>query len=288
MIQSLNKNPRRVFKDNELQTKFESDGYVLLDIFTHSEIEFLNKIYQENQPTESFDGFYTTHWVKSKEFRYKIDHLLRPFLTQKLRSLFIDYKMMYAYFMVKASGESSIFHAHQDWTQVDESNYTGVTFWAPLIDTNIKNGSFHIVTNSHKKESIIRGSYIPSPFGELCDIIETQIAQPVNMKAGQGLFFDQRLWHFSPPNYSDENRIAVGMVQIPEEAKLIHYYNRNGLNEVELYEGDDKMLLDFCFGDDPIDKNLKFIRNIDLKQPTFTEDNISQPSKFRKWMKFFS
>lgn len=288
MNQSLNKSPRRVFKDNILQAKLEKDGYVILEIFNKEEIDFLKKIFKENKPTESFEGFYTSHWVKSNEYRYKIDQLLRPFLTKKLRDLFENYKMMYAYFMVKQPGDNSIFHAHQDWTQVDENNYTGITFWAPLIDTNIKNGSFHIVKNSHKKEPIIRGSYIPSPFGELCDFLETQIAQPVNMKAGQGLFFDQRLWHFSPPNQSKENRIAVGMVQIPEEAKLIHYYNRNGLDEVELFEGDDNMLLDFCFGDEPKNKNLKFLKNVKVELPIITKEDFKTPSFLEKTKKFFS
>ena len=149
--------------------------------------------------------------------------------------------------------------------------------WCPLIDTNKQNGSFHIVRNSHNFLDNRRGSYIPMPYEKIMDFIEENFLTELPLQAGNALFFDQRLWHASPPNLTQMPRVSVGMVLIPKETTLIHYYaasSENGTLHVDSYEGDDEFLLRFGFGSTPDD--LKHTGSFSLEKNFLTENDFQK------------
>jgi hypothetical protein len=48
--------------------------------------------------------------------------------------------------------------------------------------------------------------------------------QLIEMKAGEALFFDNRTFHASPPNTTEQTRLAVGLGFTQKDARLVHYY----------------------------------------------------------------
>jgi hypothetical protein len=58
--------------------------------------------------------------------------------------------------------------------------------------------------------------------------------KPLHMKAGEALIYDDRLFHASDPNITDELRLAAVSGIIPQEAQVLYYFGREG--KVDVYE----------------------------------------------------
>ncbi len=69
----------------------------------------------------------------------------------------------------KAPGEDSRLIMHQDMTLVDESEYSGINIWCPMIDLNETNGAIEVVPKSHRFYKTYRGSSIPDIYDNVKD-----------------------------------------------------------------------------------------------------------------------
>ena len=243
---------RKTFKDPELQRSLEENGYAVVNVLDGDDIDRLRKIYKDNPPPDIETPFYTTHWSRQESYRRHIDRQVRPILSKKILPVLDRYKAIMGYFLVKRPNAESKIGLHQDWAFVDENKYTGLIIWSPLVDVVLKNGSFHIVKMSHKFLDNIRGSNIGCPYDQIEDHVNKNYLTEMPLKAGQTMIFDLRLWHYSPPNYSDSHRVCAGIAGLPEEADVLHYYSDDDASdEVGIYNLDDELLLKFAFGDEP-------------------------------------
>jgi Tfp pilus assembly protein PilZ len=94
------------------------------------------------------------------------------------------------------------------------------------------------------------------------------------MKAGEALFFDDRLIHGSLHNPTAEDRIAMISGMIPREADFIMYLNHDGLQwpDMELFEVDEDILLKLEIGKRP--EGYKSQGVFKLEIPTLTRAEI--------------
>ena len=141
---------------------------------------------------------------------------------------------------------------HIDDDHCDHQKHIGLNVWVPLIDVNRGNGGLYIVPKSHLLPSTINGIGAPFPFENYRSTFLDN-AYFVEMKAGEGLFFDDRIIHGSLNNPTDEHRIAMISGMIPKEADFIMYINHEGLEfpDMELFEADEELLLKLEIGKRP-------------------------------------
>ncbi|MCO5249517.1 MAG: phytanoyl-CoA dioxygenase family protein [Chitinophagales bacterium] len=271
---------RTVFKSLNNETSFQENGYIIVqDLLNIDEIQTFGNFYK-SIPRASNDTFYSSHWNSDKSYREHIDHFIRPILYEKTKDIFLNYRPIYGYFLVKMPGEKGEVSVHQDWMLVDESKYAGITVWIPLVDTNLHNGSFHIVENSHKFLSQIRGSNTHFPYrGNLSEVHERFLTN-IELKKGDAVIFDHRLAHASLPNKSNQDRVAVGIVMLPQEAPMIHYYFDQDKKEVSLYKVDDNFLIDFGLRDKP--DHYEYIRKMHFTNPILPIENLATSYEIHK------
>ena len=241
---------RQLFIHPEHDETFKNSGFVILPFLEGNEIEKCLEIYA-SLPEASPEKFHTSHWNRDENFRRAVNEKLSAILSKKAEKFLNDYVAGYNYFLVKNPGPGSEVRLHQDWTLVDETQFTSVIFWCPLTDTNEKNGFFQYVKNSHRFMNNVRGTGIEPGYSAIMEEIENQFLTAVPLPAGQALVFDQRLLHASPANRGDKTRIVVGTVLRPRESGFIHYAAKPAAKKYDLYEGGDDFLLKFAFGDDP-------------------------------------
>ena len=241
---------RKAFLSAELQQQLEAEGYVKLSLLKQEQIANLLESFEKMSSPELVHPFYTSNWSRDVEYRKTVDAALRPILEQFVLPLLDRYKGNLSYFLVKRPSSESEFRVHQDWSMVNESEFTGLTLWVALSDTKVENGCFHVVPKSHLFSDHVRGSGIECPYSELKDKIESDYCVPLEMKKGEALIFDHRLWHFSPANLSGEERVAAGMVFIPMETSFLHYYLDTETGVIRTYQANDEFLIDNGFGDD--------------------------------------
>ncbi len=235
----------KVFKDEAIQQQFEKDGYVVLPFYTEAEMEELNQLYYRLHP-KSETGFFPSTFSQDKNYRTEADREIRRICDRPMEHYLENIKTVLGAFIAKTPGPESGMCVHQDMSLVDESRYTGINIWVPLCDLTVQNGTLFVLPGSHRQFPTYRGSSIPEFFEKVNDAMIDYL-QPVIIKAGEAVFFDQSIIHFSPPNYTNDIRIVTNTYFTHKEAEFrTYFYDKNSaLQSVEEFEQNDSFMTDF-------------------------------------------
>ncbi len=252
----------KIFLDENLQSAFEENGYVLLENFIPTDVLITLQNFFDSTLSDSQINtpFFTTHWSPNYSYRKKVNQFVSSILSPYFFPVFNDYKNILAYFLAKYPSTEGEVTVHRDWTIVDEEKYTGVTAWIPMCDITGYNGGFKLVKGSHLTNCGIRGSNIDTPYFSFPEHYNAGAFKEILMKTGDILLFDQRLLHSSAPNHSSKKRIAAGMVFIPSEASPVHYHRDLKTGEYfKLHLGDDFLIETFFTKNSPENITLQLI-----------------------------
>lgn len=235
----------RVFKDEIHQNEFEKNGYIILPFYNKDEMEALKKLYYDLHPNNEA-GFFPSTFSQDKNYRKTADEKIRAIGQRSIEHYCTDIRVVCGSFIVKNPSPESGMCVHQDMSLVDESIYTGINIWVPLVDLSVENGALFVLPGSHRIFPTYRGSSIPDFF---CNVMDEMIdyLHPVLIRAGEAVFFDQSIIHFSPPNYSLQERIVTNTYFTHKEAIFKTYYWDGDAekNSVEAFLQDENFMTDF-------------------------------------------
>jgi hypothetical protein len=234
---------RSVFKNPALQQQLEEFGYVTLPFLSPEEVEHLKEMYIALQHAPR-KGFHASMHSKDVAYRRKVNQMIAAVFTPKAQELLDDYRPLVANFTVKEPGPASFFDFHLDWNMVDESQSRSITIWCPLTDTNATNGNLWVLEKSHRLGDSYRcGPGLELYFKDMKGLSSEKFNKVhLPMKAGHAVIYDHKLFHGSPPNMSNEVRIAINQAMCPAEAPAMHYAVQPG-TEIMAFEVDDDF---FC------------------------------------------
>ncbi len=217
-----------LFKDNEHQSFFSKNGYIKLPALNETEIKTLKDfLFDSGIKKETDYGFYVGMDHENKnlvaEMMQKIETVCMPKVAPYLQ----DYQLITASYVIKDPNPKGVVPPHQDWTFVeDETQHCSVTCWIALVDVDMQNGCLGVIEGSNHFFESVRPSpspQAPSPLAKhLFSLFPYFKLLP--MKAGEMLIFDNRTFHASPPNTTNEPRLAVGLSFTQKDASLCHYY----------------------------------------------------------------
>jgi hypothetical protein len=245
---------RRTFLEPLLQDRFERDGFVVVDLIDPATVDRLRARYDEldHHHRESYDwvdGFDTSIYDSRPDYRAQVLELIEEHLSPALDRVLDRYRIMFANFVVKQPSSASV-PPHVDWTFLDEDRFSSVTVWCPLVDTTEANGTLGLVTGSHRRIDFLRAANIPT--FERCEEAVADIADRplVPLTAGQAIILDNRVVHFSPPNTTRDQRVAIGCVAGPIEADLHHFW-MDEQEQLLRFEIDRSFYLTYVIGEPP-------------------------------------
>lgn len=140
---------------------------------------------------------------------------------------------------VKPPSPSSELGPHQDFSLIDERRWRSLYLWIPLVDTDERNGTLHVVPGSHRFTNAIRSQHVPAVFDEVLPQVH-ESAVRLDCRAGDLVLMVSGVVHFSPPNQTDEVRLAAHGIVKPTAAPLVFYYadDETPADKVECYELD--------------------------------------------------
>jgi hypothetical protein len=225
---------KHLFKDARLQTDFERDGYVVIDLIDRERVLALLAFYEtlKNAPTPA-GGFQVSLDNESADFVRNVSDRIIETVRGAVARYFEGYQIFTASFVTKQKSQVGVVPPHQDWTFVDETEFWSATIWCPLIDVDANNGALGLIKGSNRLYDHVRPSpspqYSPPFTDQLADIFPYLTIVP--LRAGQAIVFDNRTLHASPPNTTIHTRVAFGIGITQEEATLRHYYLLPGQDE---------------------------------------------------------
>ncbi len=229
---------RPVFQHTEHESLYAENGYITLPLLSAAEVSSLLHLYEQVKSGLEGSTFYTSHSSGNVDYKKRVDEAIRAVLEPKLTDIFINYRPVFAFFLVKTQGSETL-ELHLDWQFVDEREHVGFNMWCPLQDVTKENGAVFVIPGSHKQIKVLRGYNTPNPVHYVEQPVNEKHFKTVDLKAGEAVIFDLRLLHGAWPNTLPQPRIAIGMATIPQEAELLHFFADKELREetrIEVYK----------------------------------------------------
>lgn len=221
----------KVLKNKKLRDELDINGYAKANTLSNEIINELIQLYNDNHQLKSKNGglFLGIH-SPDKDYRNIVHNNIKTILQNEFDKLFEDYKNMFNSYITKTPGPNSEFDIHQDKTCINELEYSPITIWIPLQDTDMMNGGIAIIPKSHGVLSPFRGTDLPDELSKVKEFAKNYL-QPIQLKAGEILLFDNRTIHHSPPNFSSKNRLVVVCDIFPMDAFMMTCMKNESDNE---------------------------------------------------------
>jgi len=212
----------RIFKNPEIQHRFDTDGYVVIDFISADEAKLIEaKFYELHSSLPK--GFYSAAFTPDENFKQEIFEHTNKVLQKAIDDNFEHYKTLGSTFLCKAPGPEGKVNVHQDWTCVDESKFYSATIWVPMLDTTEENGALRVLPGSHLFFNYYRSNNIPVFYRNNQPLLwESMITEP--MKAGQAFVLNHAVIHGSSPNLTSKERLVVAFAVAPKDAPLVFYH----------------------------------------------------------------
>jgi hypothetical protein len=230
---------------HDIQAQLAHDGFAVADLLEGVDVHALRDAYLRHaRPCRA--GFDSTILYSDTELRVAVDRAIRNVLEPRLRALIDGYRIAVCTFALKRAGQpDGAVPMHQDWSFVDESRFKSFGVWCPLVDVDLWNGCLQIVKGSHASPHPPRAACSAFLYPELVEQLRASYLTTLPMRAGQVALFDNRLFHCSPANRSEADRVAATAVILPMTARLRYYHmvDRREPHRVEVFEVPDSFYL---------------------------------------------
>lgn len=224
-----------IFRDAALQSRFDEDGYVVMDFITPDEAHVMGqKFYEVHDQIPK--GFYADAHSSDDELKNEIYSYTGTVFLDALEKHFKDYKILGGTYLNKSSDDVGKVGVHQDWTIVDESKYSSLTIWVPVQDVDGTNGAMRVVPGSHLFFDYHRSDNIPYAYRGNEQMLWDNMVT-VQMRAGQAFVLNHAVIHASDINTSGKERLVIAYGLAPKNANLMFYYQERDIDaKVEKFD----------------------------------------------------
>lgn len=245
----INKVLLPVLNNKFLYRQLLQDGIVALPPINADDIEKLTELFNVFHADLDDSFFHRFHvGVHSNNFEYKkaLHDAITQILDPYLHVHFTNFRRLVWTMQIKGTGAGSLVPLHQDWSVVDERYFSSFTLWIALCDTTIENGCIHAIPQSHLLPCFPRGIALQGKYDSLHDDLLPYM-KPYACKAGTMLIFDNRLLHYSPPNFTGNFRVSTITLLVPDKADTVLYYKNTNVPDapIEVYDMEDDFYLHF-------------------------------------------
>jgi ectoine hydroxylase-related dioxygenase (phytanoyl-CoA dioxygenase family) len=236
--------------------QYQTEGYVVIPgLFSAEEVEkytqhFMsfrpaqptdsdgrNKNIDEGDPLKQYSRLMQPHRFDALSLDWLLDERLNTCLTGLLGAEPYAVQTMVYYKPAGSRGQA----LHQDQFYLRVNPGTCMAAWLALDDCDAENGCLQVVPGTHEipvlcsKEADLEESFTT----DTVDLPEGMTPVPVEMKAGDVLFFNGQLVHGSFANTSKDRfrRSLIGHYLVGEAQQVAHWYHpvlRMDGTEVEL------------------------------------------------------
>lgn len=248
---------RNVFHDPALQKQFDKDGYVCLPFISPEKVEMLKQAFFDTLPKSGgqlgADDVKNGHTItydftfidKNPEYKKLVFDIIVKEFEQEYSKVLDNYKPIIANFIRKKTDGGEV-PLHQNWAFVEETKYTSVSIWCPLVDSTVENGTLQVVPGSHKRFGLQRGPKVPWELEGIKNEIINDYLIPLETKAGDCVILDDSIVHYTAINKTPGLRLTIQLILIPADTYSVHYdLKSSNDSEVSVLEVDHDFYMKF-------------------------------------------
>ncbi len=216
----------QMFKDINANDFLSKQGFVKHGKINNTAIEQLIQLNEKLKIKNSLDtGYNVSMNIYDKELRKVIQGKIIEIVAPFALDLLIDCVPYAATTHNKVANKNILVPAHQDFSYTNEQNIPPIMCWIPLVNVDIKNAALGFIPKSHLLYNYICA--FPFPFAKT-PITENSTRlmnyfDIIKMEAGEMVFFNHNIIHGSFPNYTNKDRLAVGLKFTKKEEKIYTY-----------------------------------------------------------------
>src|SRR5689334_9254862 len=129
-----------LLRNPSLQQQFERDGFITIRLLSPEQIQDLLALYRRTMPQESVTGLYESSRNNPYELNRLINDVIKQQVSEAAKDIFLPSRIYGGTFMVKSHVNSEMLPLHQDWSLVEEQQYSTLFVWCPLVDVSVLNG----------------------------------------------------------------------------------------------------------------------------------------------------
>ncbi len=243
-------NDTMLIDSENLQNVLTEKGFAILNLLNEKEHLTLVELVGQfqfgfaNNLNRGKLKFNSSFFESDTELKNRYYDTMAEFFRPKINSLLNDYDILITNLWDKKPGDAEVL-VHQNWSHVDEKHFRSYSIWIPLQKTDDCNGTIEVIPGSHKLFTPLRGINMEHPYSHPFKIIGNDVKKEymvtIPLTVGQAVIFDDALLHYTGPNKSENDRLAVQLIIKPRAAKGLFYYKHREItngNNVEVFEAD--------------------------------------------------
>ena len=270
-----------IFKDAELQSRFERDGFVKINLLDADKADELYRYFiaQQNEHDVVKGLYHSTTHTNNPDLIRKVDEHLKSVILPEMGKFFQNYEPMMCTYITKQPGPGSDTILHQDPTFVDEQRFVSANVWIALHDIDHDNGNLFFVRGTHTLMPSLRVTPgCPTAYDEVKDLLSKNIYE-VPVKKGDAILINHAVVHGATPNLSGGPRIAAVMAIRTAGSDWIYHYLEKGApyDKIEKYEVNLETFVHL--GKDERPGHAKFLGNIKWDFPQINRKDFLEGMK---------
>lgn len=230
-----------LFKDKKNQELFDRQGFVVIDFLDDQTITDLNKLFDNLNADIQQKGMVIGSLIDDRDYKINVEESIYKLIKTNLDVVFLNYEVFNSSFVYKTPKTYTDFPPHQDNSMVDESKFTSLNLWIPLVDITLHNGPLFVVPGTHFKNlQTYRGPNINYIYLNNSEVVY-KYSKPLYIKKGQAIVLNHSLIHYSTPNFTSNTRKAIVVAIKSVNAPSLLYYFNQSKEIIEVYKVDEKL-----------------------------------------------
>lgn len=235
---------RPIFRDPDLQARFDAQGYVIVPFFDAAEVERLSLEASGLCPVDvAANCFDSWSYISSYDppRRVAISEFVRRAMTPGIGALLTGVRI-WTGVMLQRQPDAGPLTPHQHLPSTAALTDTGVLCWCPLFDSEEDGGALQVIPGSHQLLwHVVTATRVP-PWQAVADELPRYLVT-LRVRAGEAVLFSESLIHGSSPTRSRKARIAMVSLALPEDAiPAVHVDSIERPDQVRIYRAHDEFV----------------------------------------------